>query len=203
MLAAVGGFADGPKHGDGQRDVCGLSAFAEHVQDLVAGLIADVVDVGVAGLGNPQSEHPQQDTTSVNPPSAKLTEVSGLRSGGWVCTLHPRTRRHGLYFLKVFLYATPRASTWTSVTVKAPPWARMYYVDGYAWTGQETQTRLGMFDPKAGRRAVSFQYCGDHPQGYFGGIVARGPSCVELAVRSQVPGASTHRIGAPIGQRCN
>src|SRR4051795_6431019 len=52
VLAAVGGFPDGPEHGDWQRDVRRFGAFAEDVEDLVAGLVADVVDVGMTRLGN-------------------------------------------------------------------------------------------------------------------------------------------------------
>src|SRR3954447_26011685 len=46
-LAAVGGFADGPEHRDRQRDIRGFGAFTENVEDLVARLVADVVDVGM------------------------------------------------------------------------------------------------------------------------------------------------------------
>ena len=44
--AAVDGFPDRAQHRDGQRDVGRFGALAEHVQQLVAGLVAQVGDIG-------------------------------------------------------------------------------------------------------------------------------------------------------------
>jgi hypothetical protein len=111
-------------------------------------------------------------------------------------------QQHGVYFQKAFLYATPQATSRTLVAVESPSTARLYYVAGQDWTGGQTQRRLAVFDPGAGRRSVSFQYCGEQPQGYFGGLITAGRSCVVLAVRSQASGAATTRVRVPIGESC-
>ncbi len=58
--AAVNGLPDGAQHGDGQGDVGRPGVLAEHVQQLVAGLVTQVSDVGGARLGHPQPEHAEQ-----------------------------------------------------------------------------------------------------------------------------------------------
>jgi len=144
----------------------------------------------------------QRGTTSVNPPGTGVPRAAGLASDGWSGTLQPDVQKDGVYFQKAFLYATPRATLWTKVAVESPSIARMYYVGAADWTGQQTQPRLAIFDVGAGQRAVSFQYCGDHPQGYFGGLISEGPACVVLAVRPQASGAVAKRVRVPIGKPC-
>ena len=58
--APVDGLPDGSQNRDRQRDVGGLGALAEHVQQLVAGLVAQVADVCGTGFRHAQPEHPEQ-----------------------------------------------------------------------------------------------------------------------------------------------
>lgn len=50
--ASVDGFTDGAQDRDRQRDVCRLGPFSDDVEQLVAGLVADVGDVSAASLGD-------------------------------------------------------------------------------------------------------------------------------------------------------
>ena len=54
----IGWAMPAAQHRDREGDVGRLGALAEHVQKLVAGLVAQVGDVRPAGLGHPQPEHP-------------------------------------------------------------------------------------------------------------------------------------------------
>ncbi|HEX5996354.1 MAG TPA: hypothetical protein VFY84_14530 [Jiangellales bacterium] len=80
---SVDGFPDGAQHRDRQRDVGRLGTLAEHVQQLVPGLLAQVGDVGRAGLGHPQAEHPEQaDQGVVVGPELRAAASRAANSSG-------------------------------------------------------------------------------------------------------------------------
>jgi len=60
VLAAVDGPVDGPPDRGRQRDEDDLGALADHAQDAVAVLLAEVGDVGGAGLEDPQPEQAER-----------------------------------------------------------------------------------------------------------------------------------------------
>ncbi|MEP6762350.1 MAG: hypothetical protein ABJA93_13420, partial [Sporichthyaceae bacterium] len=60
LVAVAAGGVEGAGHGDWQRDGGRLAALAEDLQDAVPALFTEVLDVDVAGLGDPQTEHAEQ-----------------------------------------------------------------------------------------------------------------------------------------------
>lgn len=143
-----------------------------------------------------------QGTTAITPAPAGDPRAGGLASGGWQGTGDPSVRNSGVAFQKAFLYVTADAAPWTRVSVVSPDSARLYYVRDSDWP-RTAGAQLPFFDLDRGTRSVSFQFCGEQPQGYFGGIMTHWPACVVLAVEPESSGAVPSCVTVPIGAACD
>jgi hypothetical protein len=142
-------------------------------------------------------------TSGINPPDAAMRRFNGLAADGWLDRVLPLPSRPAgadASFWKAFLYATSDARRWTTVTIASPATARLYYVPFSAWTGQTPDARLDTGHLTSGRTAVEFEFCGEEPLGYTGGVLTQEPACVTLTVSAEGRPDATVRL--PLGVAC-
>lgn len=126
-------------------------------------------------------------TTGVNAPDPSRQRANGLTADGWsnrVLAAPSTTAAGQVIFCKAFLYATKDAQRWTTVTIDRPATARLYYVPFVAWSTHAPGAELDLSHLASGQRAIAFEFCGQEPLGYPGGVLTQGPACLTLIVRA-------------------
>jgi hypothetical protein len=144
-------------------------------------------------------------TSGITPPAPGTRWVNGLSGDGWAgsASAPGGTKGQEPTFWKSFLYVGPNAARWTVLSVVDPPSARIYYVPFRFWSPPgdgSPRPALGLTDPGSGRTTIAFEYCGQQPLGFTGGVTTLGPACVTLAVTA--PGRRAASVRLPLGARC-
>jgi hypothetical protein len=143
-------------------------------------------------------------TTGVNPPDPSMPRANGLTADGWtnrVLAAPSNTAAGQVIFWKAFLYATKDAQRWTTVTIDQPATTRLYYVPFVAWSTQTPSAKLDFSHLASGQNAIAFEFCGQEPLGYPGGVLTQGPECVTLTVRADGRPDATVRLA--LGVPCS
>jgi hypothetical protein len=144
-------------------------------------------------------------TRGITPPAPRTRWVNGLSGDGWAGSASATggTKAQEPTFWKSFLYVGPDAAAWTLLSVVDPPSARIYYVPFRFWSPPadgSSRPVLGVTNPGSGRTTIAFQYCGQQPLGFTGGVTTVGPACVTLKVTA--PGRRAASVRLPLGTRC-
>ncbi len=145
------------------------------------------------------------DAGPSSPPGPTALWVSGLAFDGLRDASHASMSAlldvaGGYHLLKAFLYVTGHASPRTTVTLTAPPTARLYYTDATTWASHPSGQRI---IADAGTSVTVAACPGDGDlAGYTGGILLQEATCVVLRVQGDRQ-RQAHTVTVPIGvPRC-
>lgn len=134
----------------------------------IASVPPDPLDVEAAGLSF-SGTHAMKDAV----PGGELPVDAGSQS---------------LLFTKIFLYVSTRAAMQTTVTVVEPANVLLAYFGADGWSRRPTDEAM----LTAASRSMTVASCPDRTlPGYFGGLLAPGPTCVVLEVAPSGGSAKT------------
>ena len=156
------------------------------------------------GLGEPIDLSCRDSASAVTPPADSDLKVAGLAFSGVSATDGTSAGDMELVkdgrtftFRKVFVYATPQASTKTTLTILGPDTAAFFYQPQYSKSGAVLDVSAAeRID--ASTRQVSLEGCGKATTGYLGGIIVSRPTCVEIAIAGNGPNDTSTTVVLPV-----
>lgn len=111
-----------------------------------------------------------------------------------------RPSYQGRTLIKSVLYVTDAARAGTRIEVVSPDSAALFYTSFTVWSAPDTGGKQRLMITGA-RPEVTLGGCGSSTIGFAGGIVVKGPSCVDMII-SSADGRQREEFKVPIGRSC-